>query len=206
MLAGQLVASQLHSQTCGHGWMYGFPLSYIKMTEPGSAGIFGLCLAGWPSGLVCIWQGCLALLHLRFVCGWHRLRLCLTSWIIQKSDTCKRDGCLPTQRSLTSQRCAALDHGFLRTMRPAGEFHKSQLLSMNSACLPRQGAGTCRPRRARSFTLPSASNLTAIRDLVEADKVRPHVATVLPLAEISRSFELSEGGRTRGKIVLQVIG
>lgn len=56
----------------------------------------------------------------------------------------------------------------------------------------------------RSFTLPSAQTLTAIKDLVEAGKVTPHVATVLPLDEISRAFELSEGGRTRGKIVLQI--
>lgn len=56
----------------------------------------------------------------------------------------------------------------------------------------------------RSFTLPSAQNLGAIKDLVEAGKVTPHVATVLPLDEIRRAFELSEGGRTRGKIVLQI--
>lgn len=56
----------------------------------------------------------------------------------------------------------------------------------------------------RSFTLPSARNLGAIKDLVEAGKVTPHVATVLPLDEIRRAFELSEGGRTRGKIVLQI--
>lgn len=56
----------------------------------------------------------------------------------------------------------------------------------------------------RSFTQPSASSLTVIRDLVEADKVMPHVATVLPLTEVRQAFALSEGGRTRGKIVLQV--
>lgn len=33
---------------------------------------------------------------------------------------------------------------------------------------------------------------------------KAHVATVLPLANIKEAFELSEGGRTRGKIVLRI--
>ena len=56
----------------------------------------------------------------------------------------------------------------------------------------------------RSFTSPSAQNLTAIRDLVEAGEVKPHVDTVLPFAEIKQALALSEHGRTRGKIVLRV--
>lgn len=56
----------------------------------------------------------------------------------------------------------------------------------------------------RSFTLPSARNLTAIKELVEAGKVTPHVDTVLPLAELNQALAVSEGGRTRSKIVLQV--
>lgn len=56
----------------------------------------------------------------------------------------------------------------------------------------------------RSFTLPSAQNLTGIKDLVETGKVVPHVDTVLPLAEVKQALALSEAGRTRGKIVLNI--
>lgn len=59
-------------------------------------------------------------------------------------------------------------------------------------------------RVARSYTKPNGEGLKAISELVEAGKVRPHVDTVLPLAEIKRALETSEGGRVRGKIVLQV--
>ncbi len=59
-------------------------------------------------------------------------------------------------------------------------------------------------RVTRSFTRPSAKNLTAIKDLVEAGKVRPNVDAVLPFAEIRKALALSEGGRARGKIVLRV--
>lgn len=58
----------------------------------------------------------------------------------------------------------------------------------------------------RSFTLPSAKNLTTIKELVEAGKVTPHIDAVLPLTEIKAALTRSETGRTRGKIVLAVIG
>ena len=57
----------------------------------------------------------------------------------------------------------------------------------------------------RSFTQPSAQNLTAIKDLVEAGNVKPHVDTVLPLAEIKQALALSEAGRARGKIILDLL-
>ena len=57
----------------------------------------------------------------------------------------------------------------------------------------------------RVMCKPNAGQLASIRDLVEAGKVRARVATVLPLAQVKQAFELSEGGRTRGKIVLQVV-
>lgn len=59
-------------------------------------------------------------------------------------------------------------------------------------------------RVKRSFTLPSARNLAAIRNLAEAGTVTPHVDTVLPLAEVGQALALSEQGRTRGKIVLDI--
>ena len=56
----------------------------------------------------------------------------------------------------------------------------------------------------RVFCTPNAGELTAIRELVDTGKLKVHVATVLPLAEVKQALELSKGGRTRGKIVLQI--
>ena len=56
----------------------------------------------------------------------------------------------------------------------------------------------------RVYCKPNAGQLAAIGELVGVGKVKPHVATVLPLADVRRAFDLSETGRTRGKIVLQM--
>lgn len=56
----------------------------------------------------------------------------------------------------------------------------------------------------RVFSKADGGQLASIRDLVEGGQVRPHVGTVLPLSEIRQAFDLSEAGRTRGKIVLQI--
>ena len=56
----------------------------------------------------------------------------------------------------------------------------------------------------RGFCLPNAEELSAIRELVDTGKLKVHVATALPLAEVKQALELSKGGRTRGKIVLRV--
>ena len=50
---------------------------------------------------------------------------------------------------------------------------------------------------------PSASDLAQITKLIDADKVKPVVETVLPLAEARRAHELSQSGHARGKIVLK---
>ena len=52
---------------------------------------------------------------------------------------------------------------------------------------------------------PDAKELAAIRDLVDASKLKPHVSRVLPLAEVRQALDLSKAGRTRGKIVLQMV-
>lgn len=57
---------------------------------------------------------------------------------------------------------------------------------------------------ARVQCKPNAAQLDAIRDLVEAGKLKPCVSTLLPLDDMRQALALSEGGRTRGKIVLQV--
>ena len=57
---------------------------------------------------------------------------------------------------------------------------------------------------ARVQCKPNTEQLAAIGELMEAGKLKAHVATVLPLAEVKKAFELSESRRTRGKIVLQI--
>ena len=59
-------------------------------------------------------------------------------------------------------------------------------------------------RVTRSATVPNAQNLAAIRGLVEAGQVKPHVEKVLPLEAIQDALALSEAGHTRGKIVINV--
>jgi NADPH:quinone reductase-like Zn-dependent oxidoreductase len=53
---------------------------------------------------------------------------------------------------------------------------------------------------------PDAGQLTRIAALIDAGKLRPAVTTILPLAEAARAHDLSQTGRVRGKIVLQVGG
>lgn len=59
-------------------------------------------------------------------------------------------------------------------------------------------------RVARVQCQPDAAQLAAISELVATGKLAPHVATVLPLAAIREALALSEAGRTRGKIVLDL--
>ena len=41
--------------------------------------------------------------------------------------------------------------------------------------------------------------------MVENGQLKPHVSDVLPLKEIRKAHEMSEGRHTRGKVVLQVV-
>jgi NADPH:quinone reductase-like Zn-dependent oxidoreductase len=50
----------------------------------------------------------------------------------------------------------------------------------------------------------NAAQLVEIARLVDEGLLKPTVETVLPLAEARRAHELSESGRARGKIVLQI--
>jgi NADPH:quinone reductase-like Zn-dependent oxidoreductase len=59
-------------------------------------------------------------------------------------------------------------------------------------------------RQAFVFVQPQAVQLEALAKLVEAGKLKSIVGTVLPLAEAMRAHALSQGGHTRGKIVLQI--
>lgn len=60
--------------------------------------------------------------------------------------------------------------------------------------------------RALFFSAQSnAAQLTEIGQQIDAGKVKVIVDTVFPLAEARQAHEASEGGHTRGKIVLQVV-
>ncbi len=50
---------------------------------------------------------------------------------------------------------------------------------------------------------PNGKILGEIAELVEDGKVKAHIETVLPLSEIKKAHELSESGKTRGKIILK---
>ena len=54
------------------------------------------------------------------------------------------------------------------------------------------------------FCKPNAGQLAEINQLIEEGKLKVHIETVLPLTEVKKAHQLSESGRTRGKIVLQV--
>lgn len=59
-------------------------------------------------------------------------------------------------------------------------------------------------KTGRVFCKPNANELAEITRLIEEGKLKAHVSTVLPLAEVKKAHQLSESGHTRGKIVLQV--
>ncbi len=54
------------------------------------------------------------------------------------------------------------------------------------------------------FCKPNAGQLAEINRLIEEGKLKIHIETILPLTEVKKAHQLSQSGRTRGKIVLQV--
>lgn len=81
---------------------------------------------------------------------------------------------------------------------------KSGGVMVTSVAFPRDEAGRYGVTVERVQCKANATQLTAIRELVEAGKLAAHTATVLPLADIGAALTLSEAGHTRGKIVLRV--
>jgi NADPH:quinone reductase-like Zn-dependent oxidoreductase len=78
------------------------------------------------------------------------------------------------------------------------------LVSLLDIAAPLKGA--LRFKRGRFLLIkPSADQLGFIAGLIDAGKVKSLVENVFPLAEARRAHELSQSGRVRGKIVLQVI-
>nr|WP_225938806.1 NADP-dependent oxidoreductase [Kovacikia minuta] len=59
-------------------------------------------------------------------------------------------------------------------------------------------------RSAYVFIQPRADWLTEMAHLMDAGQVKSIVETVLPLSQVVEAHHLSQSGRTRGKIVLQV--
>ena len=59
-------------------------------------------------------------------------------------------------------------------------------------------------KTARVFCKPNAKQLAEIARLIDEGKLKAHISTILPLAEVKKAHRLSESGHTRGKIVLQV--
>ena len=59
-------------------------------------------------------------------------------------------------------------------------------------------------KSAMMMVQPNAAELKEMTALVEAGKLKTFVETVVPLSEARQAHNLSQSGRTRGKIVLQV--
>jgi NADPH:quinone reductase-like Zn-dependent oxidoreductase len=60
--------------------------------------------------------------------------------------------------------------------------------------------------RAKSILVkPDAAELAKIASMLDEGKIKPIVSEIVPLAEARRAQEKSEGGHTRGKIVLRVV-
>jgi NADPH:quinone reductase-like Zn-dependent oxidoreductase len=71
------------------------------------------------------------------------------------------------------------------------------------AAAPPQEAARERGARAELLVMsPTSEQLARVAELVAAGEVRVEISESLPLGEIQRAHELSEGGHVRGKIVL----
>lgn len=87
----------------------------------------------------------------------------------------------------------------LRTLRPGGLL--VTVVERTSAVLQAR-AEAAGMRFAGVAVEPDYPGLEALAGLVDAGRLRPAVACVLPLAEAAKAHQLIESGRTAGKIVL----
>lgn len=60
-------------------------------------------------------------------------------------------------------------------------------------------------KAARVYCKPNSEQLVRITELVKEGKLKAFVSNVLPVVEVKKAHQLSESGRTIGKIVLQVL-
>lgn len=89
----------------------------------------------------------------------------------------------------------------LRVLRPGGILvsimqHRDQELAARVRAAGRRFAGVS--------VEPDAEGLAGIAALVDAGRVRPHIAATFPLEDVAEAHELLGTGRTQGKIVLTV--
>lgn len=90
----------------------------------------------------------------------------------------------------------------LRTLRRGGVLVTLPLSTLD----PRvhEEAAALGIRSAAPLVEPDHAGMRALAALIEAGRLRPEVAAVLPLEEAAKAHELGETGRTTGKIVLTV--
>lgn len=90
----------------------------------------------------------------------------------------------------------------LPTVRPGGT-----LVSIlpNTADALREAAAGRDVRASIVLAEPDQLGMRALADLVERGLLRVEIDAVLPLEQAAKAHELSESGRTRGKIVLSVV-
>ncbi|NJK63572.1 MAG: NADP-dependent oxidoreductase [Synechococcaceae cyanobacterium SM2_3_1] len=86
----------------------------------------------------------------------------------------------------------------LKVLKPQG-YLVSLVQEPDAGLLARYGV-----QGSRILVHPDQEQLQAMAHLLARGQLQPHVSTVLPLAEVRTAHTLSEGGHTRGKIVLQI--
>jgi NADPH:quinone reductase-like Zn-dependent oxidoreductase len=78
------------------------------------------------------------------------------------------------------------------------------LVSVRSRSEGLREGGAGRVRVASLLVEPDRTGLEALAELVARGALRPHVSRTFPLADAARAHEVSEAGRTQGKLVLTV--
>ncbi|GAA0340229.1 NADP-dependent oxidoreductase [Oceanobacillus oncorhynchi subsp. oncorhynchi] len=54
------------------------------------------------------------------------------------------------------------------------------------------------------FMKPSGEQLNKIKELIEAEKIKPFIDRVIPFEDAQKAMEYSESGRAKGKIVIKI--
>ena len=85
----------------------------------------------------------------------------------------------------------------LRTLKRGG-------LLVTAVAFPKDEARALAVVAERVQCRPDGEQLATIRDLVDAGRLKPHLWAELPLTEVRQALTMSQGGRTRGKIVLDL--
>jgi NADPH:quinone reductase-like Zn-dependent oxidoreductase len=79
-------------------------------------------------------------------------------------------------------------------------------LAVIASAPPEEAAKERGFRTAVHVTESNPDEMKKIADLIGAGEVRVEIQDVIPIAEVRRAHELSEGGHVRGKLVLSVAG